>query len=145
MSLYFEDTTDGQEIPPVSFPLSVYRLVVEAGANRDFNSIHHNTDYARATGAPEMYANVLFLTGMWERTVRDWIGDTGTIRGITGFRMRRFTVVGQTPVVSGRVVDRRISDGVGVVGLELQTRDSAGVTVGPGRVEVGLPLRGTRR
>jgi hypothetical protein len=55
---------EGEALAPLAFPLSVYRLVVAAGANRDFNAIHHNSDYARATGAPDMYANTLFLQGM---------------------------------------------------------------------------------
>jgi hypothetical protein len=34
--------------------------VMAAGANRDFNAIHHNAEVARATGAPDIYANTLF-------------------------------------------------------------------------------------
>jgi acyl dehydratase len=137
----FDDVADGEELPPVSFPLPIYRLVVAAGANRDFNSIHHNADYARATGAPDMYANVLFLLGMWERVIRDWIGDAGTIKQIKGFRMNRFTTVAETAIVAARVIDKRIDDGVGIITLEVHTRDSTGITVGPGTVEVTLPRR----
>ena len=100
---YWDDVEEGTDVPSVAFPLSVYRLVVEAGANRDFNSIHHNSDYARASGAPEMYANTGFLLGMWERTVREFIGLGGSIRRIAGFRMRRFNTVGGTVVVRGGV------------------------------------------
>src|SRR5205823_1962655 len=35
----FEDVTVGERLAPVEFPLTVYRMVMEAGANRDFNSI----------------------------------------------------------------------------------------------------------
>lgn len=138
--LSYADVEPGQDIPAVAFPLSVYRLVVAAGANRDFNSIHHNSEYARSTGAPEMYANVLFLLGMWERAVRDWMGVSGTIRAIRGFRMRRFNTAGETPTVTGRIAAIRLEGGVGVVLVDLATRDSAGITVGPGQIEVGLPL-----
>ena len=75
----FSDVVVGEDLPSVEFPLTVYRLVVAAGGNRDFNSIHHNTAYAQATGAPEMYASTFFLMGMWERLVRDYIGPAGTI------------------------------------------------------------------
>ena len=40
-----------------------------------------------------MFANTLFLLGMWERAIRNWIGCAGTIRAIRGFRMVRFNVV----------------------------------------------------
>ncbi len=91
---YWEDISAGDEVPPVQFPLSVYRLVMEAGANRDFNSIHHNSEYARQTSAPEMYANTIFLQGMWERTVREFIGLAGTIKSLAGFRMKIFNTAG---------------------------------------------------
>jgi acyl dehydratase len=138
---YFEDVEPGQDLAEVAFPLTVYRLVMAAGSTRDFNSIHHNSEYARATGAPDMYANTSFLLGMWERAVRDWIGCAGTIRAIRGFRMRQFNLVGDTTYVRGRVVSAGLQDGAGVVVLEVRSENSAGVTVGPGQVEVTLPLR----
>lgn len=140
----WEDLTVGEALPPVGFPISLYRLVVVAGANRDFNSIHHNSEYARSTGAREAYANTLFLQGMWERAVRDFIGDAGTIRSIRGFRMRRFTEVGETAVVEGEVSRVWLEDDgtTGLAELTLRTRTSRGISVGPGSVVVTLPRAG---
>ena len=138
---YWDDVEEGADVPPVAFPLSVYRLVVEAGANRDFNSIHHNSEYARASGAPEMYANTGFLLGMWERTVREFIGLGGSIRRIAGFRMRRFNAVGRTVVVRGRVKSKRREAGDALVELEVWSELDGETTVGPGIVTVALPVR----
>jgi acyl dehydratase len=140
----WEDLTEGEELPAVAFPLTVYRLVMEAGANRDFNSIHHNSEWARSTGAPEMYANNMFLQGMWERAVREFIGLDGTIRKLRGFRMKSFNVAGDTVTVRGTV--RRVfeEDGLGLAELELRSETSHGVSVGPGTVEVSLPRRADR-
>jgi acyl dehydratase len=139
--LFWEDVAVGDAVPPVSFPLSVYRLIMEAGANRDFNSIHHNTEYARSTGAPDMYANTIFLMGMWERTVRQYIGLAGVIRQISGFRMRVFNTVGDTVTTSGRVRRKWEEHGTHLVELEMQCENSQGVSVGPGTVLVSLPVR----
>ena len=138
---YWEDVEEGDEVPAVAFPLSVYRLVVAAGANRDFNSIHHNSEFARASGAPEMYANTGFLLGMWERAVREFVGLDGRILRIAGFRMRRFNTVGQTVVVRGRVAGKRRADADALVELELWSEAGGEVTVGPGAVTVSLPVR----
>jgi acyl dehydratase len=138
---YWDDVEEGADVPSVAFPLSVYRLVVEAGANRDFNSIHHNSEYARASGAPEMYANTGFLLGMWERTVREFIGLGGSIRRIAGFRMRRFNTVGGTVVVRGRVKSKRREAGDALVDLEVWSELGGKTTVGPGIVTVALPVR----
>jgi acyl dehydratase len=135
----FEDVTVGEELPAVAFPLTVYRLVVAAGGNRDFNSIHHNTAYAQASGAPEMYASTFVLMGMWERLVRDYIGPAGTIRSIKDFRMRKFNLVGSTVEVRGRVRDKRPDGDRGIVTLDVESVVDGQVTVGPGTVEVTVP------
>jgi hypothetical protein len=140
---YWQDVQEGDEVPAVAFPLTVYRLVVEAGANRDFNAIHHNSEVARASGAPEMYANTGFLLGMWERTIREFAGLDGAVRRIAGFRMRRFNTVGQAVVVRGRVATKRRENGDALVQLELWSEVGGEVTVGPGTVTVALPERGT--
>jgi acyl dehydratase len=138
---HWEDVAEGDEVPAVAFPLSVYRLVVEAGANRDFNSIHHNSEFARASGAPEMYANTGFLLGMWERTIREFVGLDGDIRRVAGFRMRRFNTVGKTVVVRGKITHKRREGGEALVELELWSEVDGEVTVGPGTVTVTLPVR----
>jgi hypothetical protein len=134
----------GDVVGPVEFALPIYRLVVAAGGNRDFNSIHHNRSYAVATNAPDAYASTFVLMGAWERVVRDWIGDAGTIRAIRRFRMRKFNLVGSVMTVAGTVTGVRVERGAagdtGVVTLELASRVGADITVGPGEVEVTLPL-----
>jgi acyl dehydratase len=142
----FADVEVGEQLPEVTLPLTVYRLVMAAGSNRDFNSIHHNSEYARSTGAEEMYANTSFLMSSWERLVRDWCGLSGRIRAIRGFRMRSFNYVGTTMRVLGEVAATRIEDGpqgpVGVVEVAVRCEGPQGVTVGPGTVEVVLPVDG---
>ncbi|MGH2507165.1 MAG: acyl dehydratase [Ktedonobacteraceae bacterium] len=138
---YWEDVAEGDEVPAVAFPLSVYRLVVEAGANRDFNSIHHNTEHAQKTGAAEMYANNVFLQGMWERTVREFIGLAGKMKSLRGFRMKIFNTVGETVITKGVVRRKWLADAEALVELEIWSENSQGISVGPGIVTVTLPLR----
>lgn len=141
MTKYFEDVTEGEQLPVPEYPLSMYRLVMAAGANRDFNSIHHNSEYARDSGAPEAYANVLFLMGMWERAVRDWAGPAGVIGSVKGFAMKKFNLVGTTTTVHGTVVGKEIRGDKGVVTIELISRNEGVVTVGPGTMDIELPLQ----
>jgi len=133
------DVAIGDRLAGASFPLTVHRLVMAAGATRDFSAIHHNDRYARASGAPGMYANTGLLMGMWERVLREYVGLDGTIRAIRGFRLARFTVVGSLARVEGEVVGKEIRDGVPLVEIELRTVVDGTVTVGPGRAEVTLP------
>jgi acyl dehydratase len=137
--LHFEDVAVGDRLPDLTLPLPVYRLVMAAGGTRDFTAIHHNDSYARSVGAPSMYANAGLLLGMWERALRDYIGDAGTILAIRDFRMVRFTTVGSLVTVEGRVVAKECRDGVPLVTIELRTLVGDIVTVGPGLAEVTLP------
>jgi len=129
----------------VSFPLTVYRLVMAAGGNRDFNSIHHNGEYARSTGAPD--GTRARRSSSAPGSARSGTGSAARARSarVRGFRMRQFNVVGDTMRVLGHVVSADQAHGPGLITLELRSETSAGITVGPGQVEVTLPRRAGER
>ena len=135
----WDEVSEGDELDPVEIPITVHRLVVEAGANRDFAQIHHNTEVAQAQGAPEMYANNVFIQGWWERCTREFIGLDGRIRKVGPFRMKIFNVVGETSTTKGRVTRKWEDDGDHLVEIEMWTETPKGVSVGPGPVVVSLP------
>ena len=87
-----------------------------------------------------MYANTSFLMGAWERCVRDWIG-LGADPGDPGFPDAVVQHVGDTMCVHAVQVAsvRRTS----VVTVAIRCENSAGVTVGPGTVEVCACLAGS--
>jgi acyl dehydratase len=143
--LFFEDVTEGDDVPQVAFPITVQRLVMEAGANRDFNGIHHNREIAQFYGARDMFCNNFFLQAMWERTVREYIGLRGIIRKIGPFRMRIFNLVGDTVVVKGNVLRKFQHDGQNFVELRMWSDNSRGCSVGPGPVLVTLPSRSPKQ
>lgn len=140
---YWEDVTEGEVLPTLRFPLTIYRLVMSAGATRDYNAIHHNSEFARRSGAPDMYANGLLLQGMWERSVREYIGLAGVIRALRGFRMKIFNTVGDTVVVKGRVKRKWREGRDALLELEMWSENSKGVSVGPGSMIVTLPSKAT--
>lgn len=138
---YWEDVTEGETLPVLKFPLTIYRLVMSAGATRDYNAIHHNSEFAKKSGAPDMYANGLLLQAMWERSVREFIGLAGVIRALRGFRMKIFNTVGDTVVVNGRVKRKWREGRDAFVEIEMWSENSKGVSVGPGSMIVTLPSR----
>jgi hypothetical protein len=139
--LYWEDVNVGDSVPPTTLNLTVHRLVVFAGGNRDFAPIHHDTEVSHAQGAPDMYANNVFCQAMWERTVREWIGLDGRIRKVGPFRMRIFNTVGEAVRTDGQVKRKWQEDGVSFVEVEMVSTHSRGVSIGPGPVVVTLPTR----
>ena len=138
---YWEDVTEGEALPTLKFPLTIYRLVMSAGATRDYNAIHHNSAFANKSGAPDMYANGLLLQAMWERSVREFIGLAGVIRALRGFRMKIFNTVGDTVVVNGKVRRKWREGKDALLEIEMWSENSKGVSVGPGSMVVTLPSR----
>jgi acyl dehydratase len=116
----------GDQLEPVTVLITVQKLVMEAGANRDFAQIHFEREAARATGAPDVYANTIFLEGIIESCVRRWAGSRAKIEEIT-FRMLHFNCVGDR-ISAGGVVHEVDAD-TGRIGLDIWIESARGRTV----------------
>jgi acyl dehydratase len=124
----------GREISAVSIAVTVQRLVMEAGANRDFMPVHHDARVATAQGAPDMYVNTFFVAAMIERTIRAWAGPECRVLRIGPFRMTRFACVGRVLKCRGRIAAVEGSE----VELEMSMEDDDGPTMsGRARVRLG--------
>ena len=117
----------GEALPPVSIPITLQRLVMEAGGNGDLSLIHHDTRVAQATGAPDAFANTFFLMGMFERLVREWAGPKARIRKIGPLRMMIFNAVGDTVDFKGVV--ESVDKNTGSVTLDMWVESARGKTV----------------
>ncbi len=93
----------GESLPAISVPVTLQRLVMEAGANRDFSLMHHDGAVAKTAGASDAFANTFFLMGMFERLVRDWAGPEARFTKIGPLKMLNFNIVGDTLVFKGAV------------------------------------------
>jgi hypothetical protein len=117
----------GDTLPEISIPITLQRLVMEAGANRDLSLIHHDTKVAQATGAPDAFANTFFLIGMFERLMREWAGPQARIRKIGPLRMMIFNAVGDTVQFKGVV--ESVDAASGRVSLDMWVESERGKTV----------------
>ena len=117
----------GDELSPIFIPITLQRLVMEAGANRDLSLIHHDTKVAQATGAPDAFANTYFLMGMFERLMRQWAGPKARIRKIGPLRMMIFNAVGDTVQFMGTV--ESVDKAAGTVSLDMWVQSDRGKTV----------------
>ena len=117
----------GDALTTISLPITLQRLVMEAGANRDLSLIHHDTGVAQATGAPDAFANTYFLMGMFERLMREWAGPEARIRKIGPLRMMIFNAVGDTVHFKGLV--ESIDQKTGKVCVDMWVESVRGKTV----------------
>ena len=138
--LHFEQVSVGDVVPSVAYALTLFRLVVAAGASRDFYQVHHNSEVAVASGATHAFASSTLIQGMWERAVREYIGLNGRFKRMGPCRLRRAHTVGELVLVGG-TVGRKWADGdQNCVELDMLSRHS-GRTLAEGTVVVALPSR----
>ena len=130
--------------PAVFGPLQRVDFVRYAGASGDFNPIHTDEGYARATGAPTVFAMGMLPAGYLGHAVSDWFGGPQNLKR---FKVRFTTRVWPDDelVCSGTVVG--VEEGVikvqlearrrgkGFEGLNLPTEETAIL----GEADIGLP------
>ena len=117
----------GDDLKSIEMPITLQRLVMEAGANRDFSLIHHDRDVARATVAADAYINTFFIAGMFERLLREWMGPAGILNKISNLRMTSFNVVGDVVRFSGHV--ESVDEDTSQVSIALEASSNGASTV----------------
>jgi uncharacterized protein len=82
-------------------------VIASALATRDFTDVHHDRDRAVASGARDIFVNILTTTGLVQRYVCDWAGPDAVVRAIS-IRLGVPCHAGETLTLTGSVTS---SDG----------------------------------
>ena len=118
-------------------PVTVTDLVRYAGASGDFNPLHHDDGYARASGLPGVMAHGMFSAGLLASFVTRWFGAGSVRRFKVRFRERVFP--GDVLSAEGRVERVHATpQGVRRAELDLRLLRQDGVPVIVGSAEVAL-------
>lgn len=137
---YWEEVRDGEVLEGFALPLTMTRMVLQVSGTQDYYPIHHDRDFAREAGHPDIFVNTGFIRAALARLLIDWIGDAGFVKRL-GFEMRRAHRLGDTITVRGRVT-RRWQDGErGAVDLEVWIENPRDGVATPGTATVYLPRR----
>lgn len=138
--LCYEDVGEGDELPPLTMPITFTRCVYLASATRDFSPQHSNRDYARERSKTrDVFVNTPFNLGMISRFLTDWSGPTGTVRRIQ-MGMRSNVCAGDDMILTGRVTKKYLVDGEPRVDVEVTISTQDG-PVSPCQATVVLPSR----
>ncbi|UQA97865.1 MaoC family dehydratase [Streptomyces halobius] len=125
--------TTGDELPPLTVPVTRTLIIAGAVASRDYQDVHHDAAAAREKGSPDVFMNILTTNGLVGRYVTDHFGPRCVLRK-AAIRLGAPNHPGDTMVVSGTVtaVDGDTAH-VRVVGTNGLGRHVTGT------VTVGLP------
>ena len=103
MSIRGREVRVGDELPAFALPVTSTVIVAGAIASRDFMPAHHDSEYARGQGAPDMFMNILTTNGYVCRYVTDWAGPEVMVRKIA-IRLGGPAIPGQPLRFSGQVL-----------------------------------------
>lgn len=137
-SLNAADVSVGDELPVFELPITSTVVVAGAIASRDFMPVHHDAEYARAQGAPDMFINILTSNGYVSRFVTDWAGPEAFVRSIK-IRLGVPATPGQVLRFSGQVAQVSDEGDERVIELSIRAANEVGDHA-TGTATVTLPL-----
>ncbi len=137
-SLRSTEVAVGDELPPFELPVTSTVIVAGAIASRDFMPAHHDAEFAKAQGAPDVFMNILTTNGYVARFITDWAGPEAMVRSIA-IRLGAPAIPGQPLRFSGRVAQVSQEGDDCVVELAIRAANDLGDHA-TGTVVVTLPL-----
>ncbi len=138
--LWFEDVSEGDELPPLEINPDTRQLVMYAGASGDFQPIHYDKDVAQKAGHDAVIIHGALKSAWLAQLVTDWLGDSGWMRE-SAVQYRGIDYLDKK-TCRGRVTGTRIDGDAGLIELELGLEDESGTVTTPGTAVVELPRRG---
>ena len=128
----------GEEVPPLDVPLTRTLVVGTAIASRDYQDVHHDAEIAKASGAKDVFMNILSTNGFVGRFVTDWAGPDAVLEKVA-IRLGVPNYPGDTMRLTGTI---SAVDGQDVT-VEIHGTNGIGEHVG-GSVRLTLPKDGAR-
>jgi len=139
-SIYWEDVSEGDSIPEVSLELTRDRIVMIVCGTRDIFPLHHDIDFARASGYMAPAAPIAFVQGLLGRCLTDWTGPTGKIQKIS-LRLNAPNYQGDTISVAGKVAKKYVDAGNHKVDCELTVTKQDSTVSAQAKAIVRIPVR----
>ena len=131
------EVTVGDELPPFELPVTSTVIVAGAIASRDFMPAHHDSEFAKGQGAPDMFMNILTTNGYVSRFVTDWAGPQAMVRKIA-IRLGGPAIPGQPLRFSGQVTETKTEGDECVVEVAIRAANDLGDHA-TGTVIISLP------
>ena len=138
--VYFEDVSEGQEIPQLKKNCSTQQLVHWAAGSGDFYQIHYDKDFAQATGLKNIIVHGALKNAVLGQLLHDWVGRQGRIRRF-GCSYRGMDEPNQDMVCCGVITKKYREGDQSYVELDIWTENAEGQKTTPGTAVVTLPSR----
>jgi acyl dehydratase len=136
--VYWEDVTEGMELPSLVKEPTTRQLVQYAGASGDFYEIHYDKDFAIGNQLDGPILHGALKSAYLGQLVTGWAGAKGRLLSLS-VRYREMDVPGDVLTCKGTVVER--DEGAGSVRCDIWIENGTGVRTTTGEAVVSLPSR----
>jgi acyl dehydratase len=116
-TVYWDDVKEGDELHTDTREITRTMVVATAIASRDFYPVHHDQGFAHASGARDIFINILTTNGLVSKYLTDWSGPEGEIKKFS-FRLGMSGYVGETLTMVGKVGNKYTEGDEHLVDLE---------------------------
>ena len=138
--LYWDDAAEGNEIPSVSLEITRNRIMMIVCATRDIFPLHHDPEFARASGYKGPTVATAFLQGLLGRCITDWTGPSGKIRRLS-LTLKAPSYAGDTISAGGKVTRKYVDNGDHKLDCRLVVVNQDGSTTVDSEATVVVPSR----
>ena len=136
-AINYESLNVGDElVDHVCGPITRTTLALYCGGSGDHNPIHVDSDFAKKSGMPDVFAHGMLSMAYLGQLLTNWV-DQSQLREY-GVRFTSITPVNATVTCKGKVVEKMEIDGEPCVRLELTTEIDDGTKTLMGDAIVGF-------
>ncbi len=138
--IYWDDVTEGTELPELVKNPTTQQLVKYAGASGDYYQIHYDKDFAKNNELDGVILHGALKNAFLGHLVTKWMGPEGDLKRLA-CQYRGMDIPG-TPITAKGIVTRKYQDqGANLVDCEIWLENKDGEKTTPGSATVALPLR----
>lgn len=134
----WNEVSEGDELDPVTFPITMRTLMIDVAGTRDLYPIHHDRDFAKGNGARDIFVNTMFYEGLFGRLATDWAGPEAFLRKLR-FSMKGPNCLGDTMTTRGWVTKKYEQDGQKLLDLEIHIDNQVETDATIANLTVELP------
>ena len=138
--VYWDDVSEGMELPSMVKEPTTRQLVQYAGASGDFYEIHYDKDFAQGNMLDGPILHGALKSAFLGQLVTDWIGPGGTLKRLQ-CQYRGMDAPGNVITAKGAVTRVYEEEGQRLVDCSIWLENAEGQNTTPGNATVILPSR----
>ena len=138
--VYWEDVSEGMELPPLVKNPTTQQLVRYAGASGDYYQIHYDKDFAQGNQLEGVILHGALKNAFLGQFMTGWMGPLGALKRLA-CQYRGMDFPGNAITAKGRVLRTYKSEGQYLVDCEIWLENPEGQRTTPGSATVALPSR----